>query len=169
MGFLESTMVETVLTVPTTLKLCCDEDWSSIPSLVNRYLYRAYDRETYTGSMGKKITVTIAKIPVIKNTEKGAWVRWDNKKHFVLNDARKKFAYDTEEEALKAYWYRKRKHLQILTSQLTKIRYIVDHFAELEQEMSRHAAERHAEKCKELECLLTGEKYKAPQKKRTYL
>lgn len=71
-------------------------------------------------------------------TKKGCWIEhhdiYDNKV-WVSNDARKKFAYQTIQEAMYNYMRRKKKHLKLLKSKLSDIEWAFDMInKELKQE-----------------------------------
>lgn len=56
--------------------------------------------------------------PIIKRTPKGAWIDIYGKKRFVLLTARKKFACDTREDAIRSFIARKERQIRILNRQL---------------------------------------------------
>lgn len=62
---------------------------------------------------------------VIKNTPKGTWINisysYPPRKRFVLNDAKKRFAYPTQEEAKTSFLARKSRQLGILKAQIESI------------------------------------------------
>lgn len=62
---------------------------------------------------------------VQRHTPKGVWIirqdAWCNKERFVLNNARKRWAYPTPELALQSFIARKQKQKTILTSQLSNV------------------------------------------------
>jgi hypothetical protein len=73
--------------------------------------------------------LTLTKYPIIKRTRCGAWIalgfifQWhevsdSTDKRFVNLQARKKFACETEEEALLSFMARKKRQIRILDSQL---------------------------------------------------
>jgi hypothetical protein len=58
-------------------------------------------------------------IPVLRETKKGVWIGYDEEgKRFVLNDARKRYACPTVEEALESLKARKHRQIRILQGQL---------------------------------------------------
>jgi len=93
-------------------------------------LYRYKDHESSSGYMdemdywhpgGSSMEVELVAYSIIRRTPKGCWVHIPysvNEKRFVLTDARKKFAYETQEAALKSFIFRKNKQIEILTRQL---------------------------------------------------
>lgn len=68
-------------------------------------------------SFGEDIECDVYKVH--HETPCGVVIEYDwNKKKFIHNDWKKKFAYPTPEEALTAFKYRKEKQIEILTYQL---------------------------------------------------
>lgn len=58
-------------------------------------------------------TFRLLTIPIVKETPKGYWVQqYFGKKRFCLNDARKKWAYRTKEDALQSYIIRKKREIE---------------------------------------------------------
>lgn len=60
---------------------------------------------------------------VIKTTNAGVWIQVFGQKKFILNGARKRYAYPTEPEALVSYYARKRKQVAILKANLERAEY----------------------------------------------
>lgn len=82
---------------------------------MTEYYYR-YHEVLYTEN---KVLVLVMKFNVIKHTPKGVWIEEHfEKKRFVLKDAKKKFACETEEEALKSFRARKQRQIKILKNRL---------------------------------------------------
>ena len=80
-----------------------------------------------------QISLRYDEYKIISRTLKGVWVvpeymvtyrypEEDLKEHrkFILNDGKKRFAYETREKAKNAFLFRKRRHIIILKSQLSK-------------------------------------------------
>ena len=61
---------------------------------------------------------------VIRRTKKGAWITRGlyDKERFVLDDATKRFAYPTKDQALESLIARKKRHIKILESDLAMAR-----------------------------------------------
>lgn len=81
-------------------------------------LYRFHNR-------GHVVQCTVFR--VLKHTPRGCWIRdpYDYKRRFILNDARKRFAYPTEELAKESFLARKECQLGILESQIKNIKHAV--------------------------------------------
>lgn len=72
----------------------------------------------YCPMSGGKVLITLREHPVVGKTPKGVWVqKWDGSKTLVLNDARKKFACPTKDEAWKSFLARKRRQRAIVIRQ----------------------------------------------------
>jgi len=57
---------------------------------------------------------------VIKETPKGVWIRCSyQRKRFILNTSRKKYAYPSKEEALYSFIKRKERQIKILSRKLS--------------------------------------------------
>lgn len=55
---------------------------------------------------------------VLKETPKGVWIQAYGTKKFILQNARKKFACPTIEEAIESFIARKKRQIRILSGQL---------------------------------------------------
>lgn len=64
--------------------------------------------------------------PIVKHTRCGVWISVDGIDKFVLNCARKKFAYPTKKEALNSLTLRTGRRISILERQLELSRQIAD-------------------------------------------
>jgi hypothetical protein len=68
------------------------------------------------------ITLSYEQYHVIRKTPKGVWIStpYMNKKgkKFILDNATKRFAYPTKEEALNSFIHRKSRYLSILRSRM---------------------------------------------------
>jgi hypothetical protein len=58
--------------------------------------------------------------PVVKLTPKGKWIRAHGERKFILNDARKRFACETVELAVKGFKARRECQIRLLTGQLNR-------------------------------------------------
>lgn len=68
-----------------------------------------------------KDDIYLRKYQIIKRTPKGCWVKdlvCKSGKRFILNDARKRFAYPTREEALESFMHRKWSQIAIIKKQM---------------------------------------------------
>ena len=69
--------------------------------------------------------VLLEEYRVVKRTPKGCWCAdsfyCNAKKHFVLDGAKKRFAYPTKEEAKVSFLARKRRQLGILRAQIEDV------------------------------------------------
>lgn len=61
---------------------------------------------------------------VVRRTNKGAWIKKGifDKPRFVLNEATKRYAYPSKDQALESLISRKIRHIKILESQLSEAR-----------------------------------------------
>jgi len=98
------------------------------------YYYRANSKLVFTEvCFGIQAAVHFEKYSVEKKTPKGVWIRrmyesggthkegtafLGAARHFVRNEARKKFAYPTKKEALLCYKMRTGRYIQILEARL---------------------------------------------------
>lgn len=83
--------------------------------------YASFDSETeiiYRGSMYLHLT----QYEIIKYTPKGAWIKCNGRKRFVLLTARKKFACRNKKDALVSLLYRKRRQASIISSNLNNVK-----------------------------------------------
>lgn len=83
--------------------------------------YYRYDGYTFVDH-----SVVCRELRVVKRTPKGAWLAedWDQKGlhlKFILNSARRKFAYPTKEEALNSFRIRQVRRLQHLQNSIEKV------------------------------------------------
>ena len=90
-------------------------------------LYRAHStynrRATMSYFVESLITSHIfySEYEVIKETEKGYWIDEYGHKRFVLKGGEgKRFAYINKQEALESFYYRKKRQIRILNSQLSR-------------------------------------------------
>ena len=72
-------------------------------------LYRYID--SYPEYEGEPSNIYCRQYAIRKRTEKGVWIMVAYQKKFVLNKAKKKFAYPTKEEAFKSFAIRKNHHM----------------------------------------------------------
>lgn len=81
----------------------------------------------YQGGLGEDTPVYIhlEKFKVTKLTTKGVWIDFYGQSKFILNEARKRYAYPTKELAWESYLARKKKHKAILESQLRSVEYLL--------------------------------------------
>ncbi len=78
-------------------------------------MYRCYDSRTNLG-----VDVYLAKYKIIKETPKGKWVgHSEYSKRFVLNNSRKRYAWETKEKAIESFISRKKRQIEILRMQLS--------------------------------------------------
>ena len=91
--------------------------------MATEYLYRIVEvvHSNYDGGI-RSLTLRLDKYIILKRTEKGAWIGsefpWDKK--FVMLSARKKYAHETEAEAMESFIARKKKQIKIVSYQLKK-------------------------------------------------
>jgi hypothetical protein len=89
-------------------------DMSTETELLEKYY--SYEFKPYD-EYGPFDKLYIKEYRVVKKTKKGVWIKSINpwglgyEQHFVLNDSRKKYAYQTKEQAL--FNFIKRKEIQI--------------------------------------------------------
>lgn len=98
--------------------------------LVTGVLYR-FELYTYSAGVdqcgdpipGHRVKVVCEEYKVIKNTPKGAWIKYCNEagKKFVLLTARKQFASKTKAEAKVCFVARKNRYASILRSRLRDV------------------------------------------------
>ena len=87
-------------------------------------LYRIVDRRVSLGvgefdnPLGSNVHLYVQVYPVDKRTPKGAWINANGAKKFVLLEARKQFACNTLEEALKSFLARKSRQVRIYHTRL---------------------------------------------------
>lgn len=72
------------------------------------FWFRYHDTPTEDG-----MRVYLERLPLLRTTPKGVWLRNYVSDRFVLNDARKRFAYPTEKEALQSFIMRKKRQIGI--------------------------------------------------------
>ncbi len=95
----------------------------------NDCLYR-YDIVRYSkgtdecgDSIGSYAKIELYSYDILNRTQKGAWIKYykdGREKKFVLRTAQKRFACETELEAMLSFIARKKAQIRILTSQLTE-------------------------------------------------
>jgi hypothetical protein len=96
--------------------------------MVTEYLYRysdvmyapsvdEYDNPVGTG----RLVVELSKYPIARRTPKGCWIyRLSLNEKFVLLTGRKRFACETQEEAMDSFVARKCRQIKILKAQLKR-------------------------------------------------
>lgn len=84
--------------------------------------YRWSAAVNWTGDGNASVYFHCASYPVIKKTRAGVFVDEHGRKHFILNDARKKWAAPTKQEAWQCYKQRSRYHLIYAQNNLDKIK-----------------------------------------------
>lgn len=87
-----------------------------------RYVERRYSHgiDEYDNPLpGYSIQLDLHTFPVKKRTPKGAWINDYGNKRFVLLTAKKQYACNSQEEAKDSFIFRKKRHISILTAQLT--------------------------------------------------
>tara|TARA_R110000796_G_scaffold95637_1_gene201030 strand:+ start:168 stop:473 length:306 start_codon:yes stop_codon:yes gene_type:complete len=58
---------------------------------------------------------------IVKETKEGFWIEiWKDKKRWISKTSRKKFAYTNKKEALEGFYFRKKRQVDILRSQLKR-------------------------------------------------
>ena len=75
-----------------------------------RYEGRVIGEDLFT----HRVTFFVNAYPVLSETPKGVWIFAKGRKAFVLNKARKKYAYPTVEQAWEAFKHRKRRRIELL-------------------------------------------------------
>lgn len=68
---------------------------------------------------GGLLTIALRVCPVTKETPKGVWIDYYGIQKWVSNHTRKRFAYPTESDARKAFIFRKKRQIVILSSRLS--------------------------------------------------
>ena len=92
-----------------------------------KVLYRVVDRlescgvDEFEMSLGTRTVVVMLQYPVKRCTNRGVWIDEFGKERFVLNDARKRYAYPTEEQAVASFLARKKRQRALLTLQLQSV------------------------------------------------
>lgn len=85
--------------------------------------YRYEDRMSWSFDLEPFVEVVERSYPVAKRTPCGVWLGTGRgTKRFALNQARKRFAYPTVEEALTSFLARKRSQINIVEGQLKRAR-----------------------------------------------
>lgn len=77
-----------------------------------------YRYANYPDGPDNTTVIYLQEWPVVKHTPKGVWLGIYGQKKFVLNDARKRYAYPTIELAKKSFIARKQHQIARLRSQL---------------------------------------------------
>lgn len=72
----------------------------------------------YRYDAGTGCMVVLSAIPVIKETPHGRWLDDFGRKRFVLNEGRKRYAWETKELALESLRIRTARRITILAAQL---------------------------------------------------
>lgn len=90
------------------------------------YYYRYEERryatlDEFERCSGHTIRLSCFRLAVTKRTPKGVWVDDCGQRRFVLNDAKRRFAHPTKREALESFLARKKRHQEILESQLRDV------------------------------------------------
>ena len=88
------------------------------------YLYRY---EPYYSEHG--VSLTLYSYPVVSKTPRGCWIAegyCGTNKKFILDGARKRYAYPTAEEALVSLSRRNKKYIQILGDRLERAQQVRD-------------------------------------------
>lgn len=80
-----------------------------------RYENHPYSANDYSPS---ETHIVLREWPVVKHTPKGVWISIYAQKKFILNDARKRYAYPTIELAKKSFIARKQHQIARLRTQL---------------------------------------------------
>jgi hypothetical protein len=75
--------------------------------VVTEVWYRYFDKYSYENP-----EPTIQELPVVKHTPQGVILNFYGEHKFVLNSARRRWAYPTKELALDSYIQRKRKQMR---------------------------------------------------------
>lgn len=91
--------------------------------------YRYTDINTEDGPR-----IYLSRYPVIKETPKGVWLNVYGSRKFVLKESRKRFACQTEAEALNSFIARKKRQQCILTAQLGYVEHVLDRAADMKGE-----------------------------------
>ncbi len=67
--------------------------------------------------------IFIEAFPVMKKTKRGVWIalRFEERNRFVLNTARKRYAWPTVDEAIDSFLARKKQQYRILKAQLKRV------------------------------------------------
>jgi hypothetical protein len=87
------------------------------------YYYRWSATVQWLGGGGHSVYFHCEAYPVIKKTRAGVFVEEaSGRKHFILNDANKKWAAPTKQEAWLNYKNRSRNHLRFAQNNLDKIK-----------------------------------------------
>ena len=80
-----------------------------------KVLYRYIDR--YPCNEGDDSDIFCESYRILRHTKCGVWINADCQERFVLNNARKKYAYPTKKEALRSFKIRKSRQLQHIIRQ----------------------------------------------------
>jgi hypothetical protein len=75
--------------------------------------------DEFEHSLGYFIDVVLRTFEVTRQTPKGVWINYGHDKRFILENARKKFACATKEEALESFLARKKRQRSLLIRQLS--------------------------------------------------
>lgn len=72
----------------------------------------------YYDEYSSKVTLFCREYIILRNTPQGYWISRYGKDKWVSNNARKRFAYPTREEAMVNFQKRKERYLKILNRQV---------------------------------------------------
>lgn len=89
--------------------------------------YRYWDHRVEAGYDGSAAEIGLREIPVKRETPKGVFLdmgRWD-KPRFVLNEARKRWAYPTKELAMNSFRIRKKCQLGYLQAKIDHVNEVI--------------------------------------------
>lgn len=97
--------------------------------LTHMYRYEGYVNEDYCGLIESgNVSVNIQTYRIERHTPRGVYLfNYGGKQRFVLLSGRKRYAYPTEEEALKSFIERKRRQVRLLRSQIDSAEAQRDH------------------------------------------
>ncbi len=96
--------------------------------MVTEYLYRYNDVmhapsvDEYDNPIGSgRLVVELSKYRIVRKTPKGCWIYWSGlREKFVLLTGRKRFACETQDEAMDSFVARKSRQIKILKAQLER-------------------------------------------------
>jgi len=102
----------------------------SIKTLKTEFRYRFVETIRFTGvadtelftSSDSHVCLDMLSYPVLRHTQKCVWIRCGLQDKFVLDTARKAFAYPTYALALESFKARKARQVKLLEAQLKKAR-----------------------------------------------
>jgi hypothetical protein len=108
-----------------------DEDQPKPDVEDGKSLYRADGRSYFYGGT----VVDFEKHSITRETKRGVWIDVYGTPKFVLDGARKRYAYPTKKEALASLIARKRKQIQILQNTITEAHKILEAAEKMEGEI----------------------------------